>query len=290
MIVAPGAGNGTRVPVLRCADALRPAEVTVREVDSPAEANQALAEAADGGHRLVVAGGDDEIRAILRQLVRRVLPKGGDRTGLRDDRTIPDLPALGLLPLDASADDDLCAVLGLPRQPEAVAAAVRAGTSRRLDLLRHDGGSVTMHAALLGGRSENGLPAPWTASVTVDDTVLCAPDELLLAVGVTNAGRLDALPGLALTTQADPTDGALDVAVAVPVRHGRWPRKPRTEVEVRRLRGRAVAITPVRLPGAEAEQNGSDLRIPTIDDGAASTVNRKRTWWVEPGAWAVYTG
>jgi hypothetical protein len=286
MIVAPGAGNGTRVPVLRCADALRPAQVTVREVDSPAEANQALADAAEGGHRLVVTGGDDEIRAILRQAVRRVLPKGGDRTGLRDDRTIPDLPPVAILPLDPSATNDLCAVLGLPREPEQVAAAVRAGRTRRLDLLRHDGGSVTLHAALLGGRSAAGLPAPWTASVTVDDTVLCAPDELLLAVGVTNAGRLDALPGLALTSEADPADGALDVAVAVPVQHGRWPRKPRTEVEVRRLRGRAVAITPVRLPGDE----GSDLRIPALDDGAAGTVNRKRTWWVEPAAWAVYTG
>ncbi|WP_222854283.1 diacylglycerol kinase family protein [Fodinicola acaciae] len=277
MIIAPGPGTGTRVPVLRCADALRKhAEVTIREVDSPADANAALADA--DGRRLVVAGSDDEIRAVLRQLVRRVVPKAGDRTGIADNRTIPDLPPLGLLPLDGSATDDLVAVLGLPREPEAVAAAVRADRTRRLDLLRHDGGSVTVHAALLGGRGTDGLPAPWTASVTVDDTVLCQPDEMLLAVGVTNAGRLEALPGLALTSDADPADGALDVAVAVPVRRGRWPRKPRTEVEVRRFRGRAVAITP------------SDVRIPALDDGAEGVVSRKRTWWVEPSAWAVYTG
>jgi hypothetical protein len=280
MIIAPGAGTGTRVPVLRCADALREhTEVTIREVDSPAEANAALTDAAE--MRLLVAGSDDQIRAILRQLVRRAVPKGGDRSGIADNRTIPDLPALGLLPLDVTATDDLVAVLGLPRKPEEVAAAVRAGRTRRLDLLRHDGGSVTLHAALLGGRGTDGLPAPWTASVTVDDTVLCQPDELLLAVGVTNAGRLDALPGLALTSAADPADGALDVAVAVPVKRGRWPRKPRTEVEVRRFRGRAVAITPA---------GPADLQIPAVDDGTESVLSRKRTWWVEPGAWGVYTG
>ena len=48
--------------------------------------------------------------------------------------------------------------------------------------------------------------------------------------------------------------------------------------EVRRAHGRAVAIIP------------RDADVPFLDDGVEGTLNRKRSWWMERGAWAVFTG
>jgi len=286
------------VPVLGCADALRAAaEVRVVEVGSDAEVDAALAEALGPGARLVVAGGDGPLRAVLRRMVRRVQPRGGDRTGLADSRTIPDLPAVGVLPLDvtgvpgdrggpgaaaggggaAGAASDLAARLGLPRTPAEVASAVLGGGERRLDLLRTDAGSVTLHQAVLGGVDAAGGATGWRAVVNVDDTVLSDGDEALYACAVANAGRVEPVPGLALVEGADPADGRLEVAVAVPV--GRW----RPRVEVRRARGRAVTVSPV---GGGTDDPAGE--VASVDDGVPGRLARRRTWWVEPGAWGVY--
>jgi hypothetical protein len=52
----------------------------------------------------------------------------------------------------------------------------------------------------------------------------------------------------------------------------------RVRLEVRRARGRAVSVLP------------RDGELPFLDDGVAGSMNRKRSWWTEPGAWAVYAG
>jgi hypothetical protein len=49
-------------------------------------------------------------------------------------------------------------------------------------------------------------------------------------------------------------------------------------VEVRRARGRAVSVLP------------RDGELQFLDDGVAGVLTRKRSWWIEPGAWAVYAG
>jgi hypothetical protein len=154
--------------------------------------------------------------------------------------------------------------LGLPAAPADVAAAVLGGRVRRLDLLRNDGGSVTLHGALLGGDE------PFQARIDVDDAVLSDGTEPLLAAVVANADGYSTVDGLPLTVAADPADGVLDAAVALPRRHGR-----RLEIEVRRARGRAVAVTP---------RDG----VPFLDDGVSGTLERRRSWWMERGAWAVY--
>jgi hypothetical protein len=206
-------------------------------------------------------------------MVRRSLPRAGERPpDLPLHRTVPDLPPLGILPVDPPGDDDLVVRLGLPRSPDEVARAVLGGVYRRLDLLRNDAGSVTLRSALLGGVDDRRRAVPWAARIDVDDTVLSDGTEALLACGIANAGSLDALPGLTLVETADPADGVLHVGVAVPV--GRRKR----EIEVRRARGRAVAITPV-VEGVE---------VPFLDDGVRGTLTRKRTWWMEHGAWAAY--
>jgi hypothetical protein len=76
------------------------------------------------------------------------------------------------------------------------------------------------------------------------------------------------MAGLPLVVTADPADGVLDVGVALP--DGR-------RIEVRRARGRAVSVA---LRSRE---------VPYTDDGVDGTLSRKRTWWMERGAWAVYT-
>jgi hypothetical protein len=146
---------------------------------------------------------------------------------------------------------------------------VLAGISTRYDLLRNDAGSVTLRYALIGSPSTD-RPTPWSARIDVDHQVLSDGTDALLACAIVNVGRVEPLSGLPLIDGADAGDGLLDVAVAVPVmKRGR----PAT-VEVRRARGRAVSVA--------TEQT------PFVDDGVAGTFTRKRTWWMERGAWAAY--
>jgi hypothetical protein len=190
---------------------------------------------------------------------------------------VPDLPPIGLLPLDPGTDG-LVSRLGLPREPAAVATAVLADRYARFDLLRTDSGSVTLHGSLLGGADENGRPVPWRGIVNVDDTVLSDGSDPLLACAVVNAAGpgYAELDGLPLVTDPDPADGELDVAVAVLGYVGRrWLGNRRARIEVRRARGRAVAVTPSE-------------DVPYTDDAVTGTLTRKRTWWMERAAWAAY--
>jgi hypothetical protein len=64
----------------------------------------------------------------------------------------------------------------------------------------------------------------------------------------------------------------VEVAVAIPVVV-----RKQTQVEVRRARGRAVVVVPRTDP------------VPLLDDGVPGELARRRSWWVERAAWAVYT-
>jgi hypothetical protein len=286
---------GQRVPVLHCIDALTAAGARVQSIvaSSDAEIDQVLAQLdgppradgltwpdSDSKTRLVVVITDDgQLRHVLRRMVRRYAPAPSKRpVDLAVGRTVPDLPALAVLPLDAAATTDLVAQLGLPRKPAEVAAAVLGGGLRRLDLLRQDGGSITLDGVLVGAMDADGEALAWQGRVEVDDAVLTDGTEPLLAVAVGNAGGVAQLDGLPLLSAPDPTDGRVAVAVAVPVAHKPRFGRARVRVEVRRAQGRAVSVTP------------RDAQVPLIDDGVRATLNRKRSWWVEPGAWAVFTG
>lgn len=287
-----------RVPVLACADALtaRGARVETITARSDAEIDDVLARLdgpprpdglswpdPDTKTRLVVATASDaQLRAVLRRLVRRYAPPPSRRPDdLPGNRTVPDLPPVGVLPLDparSGTQRDLAAQLGLPRDPEAVAAAVLDGAVRRLDLLRNDGGSVTLDGALLGAADDAGRPLHWRGRVEVDDAVLSTGYDPLLACAIGNAGGYAQLDGLPLLTGPDPTDGLVEVAVALPVVTRSGFGRKRVRFEVRRARGRAVAVIP------------RDDKVPYLDDGVSGELSRKRSWWIEPGVWAVYTG
>lgn len=277
-----GDACGRRVPALHCADALtalgaRPQAVVA---GSDAEIDEVLARFDDPDVgtkcRLIIAPETDgQLRHVVRRLVRRLAPAPSRRPAdLPEHRTIPDLPAVGILPL---AQDGIAARIGLPTSPAEVARAVVDGEVRRLDLLRHDGGSVTLDGVLLGAADEAGAPQPWRGRVEVDDAVLTNGDDPIVAMCVANAGGTTVIDGLPLVTSANPADGLIDVAVAVPITHKPLFGKVRLRFEVRRARGRAVSVAP----------HSDDL--PFLDDGVAGLLTRKRSWWIESGAWSVYT-
>lgn len=284
-----------RVPVLRLAEALTQAGARVETVaaGSDAEIDEVIARFdgeprpdgltwpdADSKLRLVVASATDgQLRAVVRRLVRRYAPPPSRRPAdLAADRTVPDLPPLAILPLDPSATDDLAGQLGLPRDPAAVAAAVLGGSVRRLDLLRNDGGSVTVDGALVGGAGADGRAVPWRGRIEVDSTVLSDGGDPIMACAIGNGGAYASVDGFRLLAEGNPTDGQVEVAVAVPRVVKQRFRGTKVQVEVRRARGRAVSVLP------------RDGELPFLDDGVAGSLKRKRSWWTEPGAWAVYAG
>ncbi|WP_229075429.1 acylglycerol kinase family protein [Actinoplanes sp. DH11] len=292
---AAAAACTPRTPVLACADVLRKAGARVETVmagsdqeidavlarfDGPARPDGLTWPDPDSTMRLVVATATDgQLRAVVRRLVRRYAPPPSKRPADLDTvRTVPDLPPLAILPLDPGNTDDLAAQLGLPRTPEAVAEAVLTGPVRRLDLLRNDGGSVTLDGALLGGADDTGRAVPWRGRVEVDDALLTDGEEPVLACAVGNAGGYAEFDGLRMLADGDPTDGRVEVAVAVPVVVKQRFKGTRVRIEVRRARGRAVSVLP----------REGDLQF--LDDGVAGSTSRKRSWWTEPGAWAVYAG
>ena len=282
-----------RVPVLACADALKEAgarveivtaasdaeiDAAIARFDGPARPDGLTWPDADSKVRLVVAtAADGQLRAVLRRLVRRYAPPPSRRPAdLASNRTVPDLPPVAILPLDAASTTDLAAQLGLPRTPADVARTVLNGSVRRLDLLRNDGGSVTVDGALVGGADDDGRAVPWRGRIEVDDAVLSDGTDPILACAIGNAGGYATFDGLPLLTDGDPTDGQVEVAVAVPVVVRKRFRSPRVRVEVRRARGRAVSVLP------------RDGELQFLDDGVGGSMSRKRSWWTEPGAWAVY--
>jgi hypothetical protein len=271
---AGGCANaGPRVPVLTCRDALVAGGATVEAVTAASDSD--IDDVLDREAKLVVAAtSDGQVRAVVRRMIRRYAPPPGNRPeSLPADRTMPDLPPIGIL---AMGEVDLVTRLDLPAEPAAVAAAVLGGQIRRLDLMRNDGGSVTLHGTLLGSADDEGRAVPFAARVEVDDAVLTDGSEPLIAAAVANVDGYASVDGLALATQVDAADGVLDVAVALPVRQRRLFRRSATRIEVRRAHGRAVAVHP-------------RADVPFIDDGVAGTLGRRRTWWMERGAWAVYT-
>ena len=78
-----------------------------------------------------------------------------------------------------------------------MAAAVLDGGVRRLDLLRNDGGSVTLDGALLGAADDAGRPLHWRGRVEVDDAVLTDGEDPILACAIGNAGGYATLDGAA---------------------------------------------------------------------------------------------
>jgi hypothetical protein len=259
---------GPRTQALHLVDELKARGAVVRTAEaSTPEAVDTILD--DPDERIVLAADTDEqVNAVMARLVRHAIPAPSKRPeGLPEGRTIPDLPPMAVLPL--SGVPGIVTRLGLPEKPAEVAAAVADGSVRRTDLMRHDGGGVAIDGVRLGGGDR-----PWRGVVNLDDVVLADGSEQILACVVANADGYAVADDMVLA-EPDPADGKIDVAVAVPVSVGRF--KKRLRIEVRRARGRAVAVHP-------------EDTVTFIQDGLVGELGRKRTWWVEPGAAGWYAG
>src|SRR5436190_18591247 len=181
------AGGCLGAPVLACRDALvaEGAEVSTMVPASDADIDAVLS---PGGPRLVVAASAvGQVRAVVRRMIRRYAPPPSKRPpDLAADRTMPDLPPIGVLPLYGAS------LFGLPTSPSPaeVAKWVLHGTPARLDLLRTDAGSATLDGAFIGGE------APWSARIEVDSVVLAEPHESIAACVIGNGSRYAVVDGL----------------------------------------------------------------------------------------------
>ena len=268
-----------RVPVLECRDALRAAGATVELVDAGCDADIDTALALVPQAKIIVAvEAVSQVRAVVRRLLRRYAPPPSARPHtLAADRTVLDLPPIGVLPLAPVG-----AWLGVPRHPRETAAAVLHGTIRRLDLLRTDAGSVTLDGVLLGAarsagpRDPDGGAQHFAAQVVVDDAVLSDGAEPLLGIIVANADGYATIDRLPVLTAPHAADGVLNVAVVAPAPSRRFRFNNTADLEVRRATGRAVSVQP-------------QTTVSFVDDGVSGRLTHRRTWWMERAAFAVYT-
>ena len=198
---------------------------------APGELDGALHRA--GSRRVVVAGGDGSLHAVVSALYRRH-ELGVDRV-------------LGLLPLGTG--NDFARTLGIPLDPIEAAESLVAGAVRPMDLLVDEVGQVVVNQVHLGAGAEAGRQgaAPWKERlgaigvgpvnlgrlgypigallssvdppvlrlrVEVDGEVITDVDHPVLMVALGNGATVGG--GLELTPDADPGDGQIDVMIARP--------------------------------------------------------------------------
>jgi diacylglycerol kinase family enzyme len=293
------AGSAAREAVDAAADRLRasaPADVVWTETaDDLDEVVRRL-----DGRRVVVAGGDGSLHAVVAALHRQDLRAS--------------CGAVGLLPLGTG--NDLARTLGLPADAAAAAEVVVSGRDRPLDLIVDDAGGIAVNAVHLGVGADGAATGAqlksllgsgayavgsavaavrtrgWALGLEVDgvrvtgeaaDNADTDEPERLLMVGLANGRSIGG--GTELAPDAQPDDGQMDVVVVgatgplarlgygLALRRGRH--DAREDVEV--LRGRQVMVE-ATAPGEE---------FPLNADGEVSGPVYRRTWTVEPGAWAV---
>ncbi len=265
------------------------ASVEVATTSNPGELDGVLHRA--GSRRIVVAGGDGSMHAVVAALHRRNELKN---------------KVLGLIPLGTG--NDFARGTGIPLEPEAAAALVVDGEVRPVDLIVDELGEVVVnnvHAGIgaqasrrasgwkdrLGGVGLGRLGYPIGAAlaslrpptvrlhIEVDGTCVVGVDEPVLQIAVGNGSHVGG--GTELTPEADPYDGRLDVMIARPVgplaRVGYAVRLRRGEHhqrdDVLYLRGREVSIS-----GAEFWCSA---------DGEIYGPERQRTWHLEAAAYSM---
>lgn len=269
-------------------------EVEVRATGSPDELEDLLDEVA--ARRIVVAGGDGSIHAVVAALHRR--------QALAE-------AVLGLLPLGTG--NDFARTLGIPLDAEAAARALVTGTPRPMDLLVDDAGGIVVNNVHLGagaiagrhgsrwkerlgtigvgklnlGRLGYPIGAAITAvrppalrvQVTADGETVTGPDERVLMVVLGNGASVGG--GTELTPDADPSDGRIDVLIATP--EGAT---AKTRYAVGVLLRRHPEHENVRtLHATEVTVSGTEFWCSA--DGELSGPVRRRGWRLHPAAYSL---
>jgi YegS/Rv2252/BmrU family lipid kinase len=263
--------------------------VEVAATSNPGELDSVLHRA--GSRPIVVAGGDGSLHAVVAALHRRHDLKGA---------------VLGLLPLGTG--NDFARGVGIPLDIEEAARVVLRRRPQPMDLLVDEVGEVVVNGVHVGvgaeasrradgikkrlhglGIGKLGYPigALLTAidpplvrlRVEVDGEVVCDLDQRVLMVAVGNGPSVGG--GAALTPDADPKDGMVDVLVSrstgplarllYAVRLGFATHHHREDVAYRR--------------GATVSVSGGPFWCSA--DGEVYGPERQRTWHVEPEAYSM---
>ncbi|KAA1428063.1 diacylglycerol kinase [Nocardioides antri] len=296
MITNADAGTADETALLAALGVLRSAaSVEVCQTSAPGELDGALHRA--GSRRVVVAGGDGSLHAVVSALHRRH-ELGPDRV-------------LGLLPLGTG--NDFARTLGIPLDPVEAAQALVDGVVRPMDLLIDEVGQIVVNQVHLGAGAEAGRRGkPWKERlgsigvgpvnlgrlgypigavlsaldptvlrlrVEADGEVVTDVDHPVLMVALGNGATVGG--GLELTPDADPGDGQIDLMIAFP-----------------RSRTARLAYA-ARLPfGSHGEHDDVvTLRARTVTvsgtefwcsaDGELYGPERHRMWRVEPAAYSM---
>lgn len=270
------------------------ASVEVAATSNPGELDGVLHRA--GSRRIVVAGGDGSLHAVIAALYRR--------HDLKD-------AVLGLLPLGTG--NDFARGTGIPLDIEEAARVVLRDKPRAMDVVVDEVGEVVVNSVHVGAGAEASMkgavwketlgsvgvgkvnlgklgypigalmsavdPATVRLRVEVDGEVVCDLDEPLLMVAVGNGSSVGG--GTHLTPDADPHDGMVDVLVSrstgplarllYAARLGFAVHHHREDVTY--LRGCVVSVS------------GGPFYCSA--DGEVYGPERQRTWHVEPEAYSL---
>jgi diacylglycerol kinase (ATP) len=270
------------------------ADVEVQATANPGELNGALHRA--GSRRIVVAGGDGSLHAVITTLYRR--------NELKD-------AVLGILPLGTG--NDFARTNDIPLDVEEAAQVLVDGAPRAMDLIVDEVGEVVVNSVHAGAGAQAGRRgAVWKdrlhsigvgklnlgrlgypigaaqaavkppfirVAVEVDGEVVVDMDEPILMVAVGNGANVGG--GTELTPHADTGDGLIDVMISraigplarfgygAKLMSGRHPERD----DVIYLRGTTVSVS------------GEEFWCSA--DGEIYGPERHRTWRLEPAAYSL---
>jgi YegS/Rv2252/BmrU family lipid kinase len=295
VITNSDAGNADEESLQKALKVLRShTSVEVQATSNPGELNSALHRA--GSRRIIVAGGDGSLHAVVTTLYRRNDLKNA---------------VLGILPLGTG--NDFARTNEIPLEIEEAAQVLVTGKPRAMDLVVDEVGEIVVnnvhagvgaHAGRHGASWKDRLNAIGVGKVNlgklgypigalsaavnppfirvrveVDGEVVADLDQPILMVAVGNGAHVGG--GTELTPYADPSDGKVDVMVsratgplarfgyAAKLVTGRHPERD----DVSYLRGSTVSVS------------GEEFWCSA--DGEIYGPERHRSWRVEPAAYSL---
>jgi len=268
--------------------------VEVAATSNPGELDGVLHLA--GSRRIVVAGGDGSLHAVVAALHRRHQLPGA---------------VLGLLPLGTG--NDFARSTGIPLEPEEAARTVVEGEARPVDLVLDEVGGVVVNSVHVGAGAQASRrghrwkqrlgavgvgdlnlgrlgypigallaafrPPQLRLRVEVDGTVVNDLDRPVLMVAVGNGSRVGG--GTPLTPDADVEDGLLDVVVSRAV----GPVAKFAYVAQLRRGDHTDRDDVVTVRGRRVTVSGEPFWCSA--DGEVSGPERHRSWHLERAAYSV---